>query len=248
MNTNNLIIIPDVHGREFWKEVVRGKETSEIVFLGDYLDPYAFEGISTDKAWDIFMEIVEFKKAHPDTVHLLLGNHDLGYLDVNINNVRRDRKNAARNKDFFQKNIALFDIAFEKTIAGKRYLFTHAGVNSLWYLTFEFSLFKGKPISAKLFNSLFHSKNQAEQMTMMMALSFRSAYRGGDDEFGSAVWTDLYEFAEPGMLPEDNLIQIFGHTMLNDGYVVVGKGKAFCIDSRQAFNLDKNGRLTAMKN
>ena len=43
-----MIIIPDVHGRTFWRQAVNdylGKE--HILFLGDYLDPYAYEGIKT---------------------------------------------------------------------------------------------------------------------------------------------------------------------------------------------------------
>ena len=41
-----MIIIPDIHGRTFWKQAIQGKETEDIVFLGDYLDPYSDEGIS----------------------------------------------------------------------------------------------------------------------------------------------------------------------------------------------------------
>ena len=35
-----MIIIPDVHGRKFWRNAVKGFETEKIVFLGDYVDPY----------------------------------------------------------------------------------------------------------------------------------------------------------------------------------------------------------------
>ena len=42
-----IAIIPDVHGRQFWKDVIpRKDEFEKIIFLGDYLDPYGFEGIS----------------------------------------------------------------------------------------------------------------------------------------------------------------------------------------------------------
>ena len=42
-----MIVIPDVHGRSFWCQAFNeylGKE--HILFLGDYLDPYAYEGIT----------------------------------------------------------------------------------------------------------------------------------------------------------------------------------------------------------
>ena len=40
-----LIIIPDVHGRDFWRKAVCENPDGEFVFLGDYLDPYGFEDI-----------------------------------------------------------------------------------------------------------------------------------------------------------------------------------------------------------
>ena len=39
------IVIPDVHGRDFWRSAVRGREEEKIIFLGDYVDPYSWEGI-----------------------------------------------------------------------------------------------------------------------------------------------------------------------------------------------------------
>ena len=40
-----MIIIPDIHGRSFWKDAVKGRENEKIIFLGDYTDPYSYEGI-----------------------------------------------------------------------------------------------------------------------------------------------------------------------------------------------------------
>ena len=79
-----MIIIPDVHGRRFWRDAVKGHEEDKIVFLGDYVDPYEWEGITPGDAFLELKDIIAFKKAHPDNVTLLLGNHDLGYLDYAI--------------------------------------------------------------------------------------------------------------------------------------------------------------------
>ena len=49
-----MIIIPDVHGRSFWKEYVKGHEEEDIIFLGDYLDPYGYEGIHCKDAIENF--------------------------------------------------------------------------------------------------------------------------------------------------------------------------------------------------
>lgn len=40
-------IIPDVHGRPFWRDAVLDVDTTPVVFLGDYLDPYPQDGVVT---------------------------------------------------------------------------------------------------------------------------------------------------------------------------------------------------------
>lgn len=50
----------------------------DVVFLGDYVDPYPQEGITDEQAIMGFREIIYFAKGR-DNVHLLLGNHDLQY-------------------------------------------------------------------------------------------------------------------------------------------------------------------------
>ena len=77
-----MIIIPDVHGRTFWKEAVKGRENEEIVFLGDYIDPYGYEGITPEDGIIALEDIIKFKQDHPNNVHLLLGNHDAGYIQL----------------------------------------------------------------------------------------------------------------------------------------------------------------------
>ena len=43
MSNRKLIIIPDVHGRSFWRDAVKRNPGAEFIFLGDYLDPYPDE-------------------------------------------------------------------------------------------------------------------------------------------------------------------------------------------------------------
>ena len=76
---SDILIIPDVHGRSFWREPVTSEEFDHIVFLGDYLDPYPQEGITQRQAFENFKEIVELKQSAPKQVTLLLGNHDMHY-------------------------------------------------------------------------------------------------------------------------------------------------------------------------
>ena len=43
-----ILVIPDVHGRDFWIEPCQHiDEFDKVVFLGDYHDPYTFQ-VSTD--------------------------------------------------------------------------------------------------------------------------------------------------------------------------------------------------------
>lgn len=79
LKLNNMIAIcSDCHGRQFWKDVIpRKDEFEKIIFLGDYLDPYGFEGVSNLNALDNFKEILEFKKENIDKVVLLIGNHKM---------------------------------------------------------------------------------------------------------------------------------------------------------------------------
>lgn len=49
---SKVIIIPDVHGRKFWRSALSWVETTPIVFLGDYLDPYRDEGIDSEEAYE----------------------------------------------------------------------------------------------------------------------------------------------------------------------------------------------------
>ena len=39
--SKEILVIPDIHGRIFWKDAT--KFDGEIIFLGDYVDPYPHE-------------------------------------------------------------------------------------------------------------------------------------------------------------------------------------------------------------
>jgi predicted phosphodiesterase len=75
---SKILIVPDVHGRKFWhkaEELIN--EVDKIIFLGDYLDPYFWEGITFETAMIEFKNILSFKQKNPEKVILLTGNHDI---------------------------------------------------------------------------------------------------------------------------------------------------------------------------
>jgi len=122
------IIFGDIHGLSFWKKVVNKYPDHRYIFLGDYLDPY--EDIENNLLIDNLKEIIKLKKERPDNVILLLGNHDMHYVDWDFEpcsryNVEIEMKVHA----LFKKNRRLFTYAFQE----ENRIFTHAGISKKWF-------------------------------------------------------------------------------------------------------------------
>lgn len=236
-----MIIIPDIHGRDFWNIPAvlnrRGKE--HILFLGDYLDPYPFEGINNALAYDNLLDIVEMKKEHPDEVTLLLGNHDLHYLHEPLFGGRFDRDHALRNREFFEKNAGLFQMTFEAELGGKKYLFSHAGVRRGWVLNnLKFlgdCALEQVPV---VLNELW--LEPARRRTLYAVLCDIPFSRWGNTEFGSPVWSDV-EDIDDSVEEIEGVYQIFGHTQQETDPVI--KEHFACLDCRRPFRLDNEGVL-----
>ena len=177
-----ILIIPDVHGRDFWKEAVESQDYEKVVFLGDYSDPYDIEGITDDVAIANFKSIIDYKQQNPDKVVLLLGNHDLHYYSEFYyelaGGVRYDPIAAISLQRLFQENPQLFQLAYETDWGGKRYLFSHAGITQCW-LKRNIDLIR-KP-DARHLNRLIHSNEGLE------ALAQVGEMRWGDYPSGSMV-------------------------------------------------------------
>ena len=226
---DQLVIIPDIHGRDFWREAVRLRPDAELVFLGDYLDPYPHEQISRDTAFKGLQDIIAFKEAHPDRVTLLLGNHDLHYLYLKMISCRFDYVNADRNSRLFREKRHLFKIAHEAEAAGKRFLFSHAGVGRRWISQYIPTL-ESKDLTADLLNGL------SEIPAFVKALGDVSFYRGGRDLYGSMVWADVNEHMEERNRFPD-IVQVFGHTM--DFEPLNCDDQIYCLDCCRPFELDR---------
>ena len=221
-----ILIIPDVHGRKFWIDAVEKfkDEVSDIVFLGDYVDPYTFEGIGKDSALKRFKDIIELAKNNPK-VHLLLGNHDWHYI-VNLDTCRLDFENYKKIKELFEENKDLFEIAWSY----ENYLFTHAGVTRSWLEHVQYYKPDFKP-TVECLNDL--------EPRFLSEIGYE---RGGDDRNGgSCLWADIHEhlnyFEEP--IENGTIYQIFGHTLsypdLDQAYI---DEHLAMLDSRRAWILD----------
>ena len=233
-----LLIIPDVHGRDFWREPVQEtlKHTdSHIVFLGDYLDPYyPSEKFTNDDALKTFKEIIELKKEYPDRITLLQGNHDMGYsISSQINTCRRDYKNSEEIIELFNDNEKLFDIAYEYSIAGKVFLLTHAGVTKEWLEMVQ----KAYPYvtgNAETLNKFFHDE---QSISLLGVVSYA---RGGYYSTGSIVWASAFSDTA-GNTVTDNYIHIVGHTQLNQPVKIADN--LYDTDARVASYIDSEGNI-----
>lgn len=130
----NVIVIGDIHGRKMWKEIVE-KEVKRIVgeyafvFIGDYFDPY--ENVGIEELTDNFNEIVSLKRAFPNTVYCLMGNHEFHYLDgAREKYSRYDFANASAISELI--NGAVKEGLLQLSVKIDDVLYTHAGVTKTW--------------------------------------------------------------------------------------------------------------------
>ena len=205
-----ILVIPDVHGRDFWIEPCQHiEEFDKVIFLGDYHDPYMFQ-VSHDKSRHRLRDnLVPFVEAHKDKVICLLGNHDASYTICEMSN---------RFDIFHQQEIRQLinrmDLKLAYMVDG--YLFTHSGVLPAWLDYNNITL-----------------EDVLTGTVCDDALTQVSPRRGGWSPCGSCIWGDVTEYAMSKKIPE--IFQIFGHTQMEKEIIT---DEFACLDCRQAFVLD----------
>ena len=215
---SKILIVPDVHGRAFWHRALElVDQVDQIVFLGDYLDPYSHEGISFDLALEEFNKILEFKKEYPDLITLLVGNHDMHYIIKDFMDCsRRNTDMLDQLHKLYNSNLDLFNLIHIED----DWLFSHGGVYKGWMDKYEFTL---EDLNLKTFLG-----------SHWPALEDLSMYRGGYNYVGSCVWADIRESLKNELFP--GYKQVVGHTQLNDKPYI--KDNIACVDVRRCFILD----------
>lgn len=209
------LVIPDIHGRTFWKDVTKNiDDYDKVIFLGDYLDPYPFEHISEENAITNFLEIIDFAEQHSDKIIMLLGNHDLHYINSDFAAIcggsRYMYKYAEDINNIFMKHIKMFHIIYQTD----KTLFSHAGVFKSWLDKWNLTL--GSDFDKLILQT---DTKHTFRRSKTIPLADVSYYRGGESEIGSCVWSDVdekREVDESGMLINVmgiNKYQIFGHTL-----------------------------------
>lgn len=223
----DVLILPDIHGRSFWREAVKNLSPDDhAIFLGDYADPYPHEGISPEEAWINLLDIIVFAKEHAPRVTMLLGNHDFHYIFQSY----QEKAMSSRfchymESDFhrvFTNHLSLFCLSWECQVNSKQVLFTHAGVNEGWFKYNEKTIGE---LNASHLNQLLHS---AEGINALAQIGYE---RGGRYQYGSMVWADINEMETCKPFP--HIYQVFGHTQQRHSPVITPHWA--CLDCRQAF-------------
>ena len=229
-----ILIIPDVHGRSFWKKALETGKYEKVVFLGDYADPYEEEGITDNEAFYNLLDIIVYKQQNPKQVMLLLGNHDLHYYSEYYHELaegsRYSPQAAITLHNLFQDYKKLFRLAWETDFGDRHYLFSHAGITQSW-LKRNLDLIQ-EP-DARHLNHLLKTQKGLE------ALAQVGAIRCGCYPSGSIVWADSDELVVSNPLP--STYQIVGHTIQFNGPVITDKFA--CLDCLAAFSLDQEGEI-----
>lgn len=225
----NLKIIPDVHSRDFYKFIL-SNTTDKIIFLGDYGDPYPYEGLGDNDTIEAMMNIFSFAQDNPDRVILLYGNHDI-YLRKMRGNSRYNWVLARQLEEIYNEFKDLFRVAYwdEET----QTMFTHAGITKPWWDSLELPInWTPKQIQDYLNNLLLQDNSNYNPLDEV------SRYRGGWNWNGSCIWADVREHLK---LKEGETMpfkQCFGHSQMEKTGDFIHQDNWWMCDSRAIFEYD----------
>ena len=248
--THKILVIPDVHGRTFWKEPVRKyiESVDKVVFLGDYLDPYLDDEGIADSIFDNLLEIAELKRQNMEKVILLKGNHNQHYSSTVFRELaggsRMDKLKWDKYHEFFNENKQLFRLAYLEEIKGIPYVFTHAGLtvywinkinSNLWHLSDNKVSITDPDIIGRINQLDYNEQGQ----TLLSVIGRYRAWLG--EKTGSVLWADIEEHHTPDALSiygMNQVFQVFGHTRLDDQYDRIEYDNIVMIDSQRCFMID----------
>lgn len=217
-----ILVVPDVHGRTFWKEAKEKiHEVDACIFLGDYVDPYDYEegainGSDHEALIDNVKEIIQFARDNAPKVILLLGNHDAHYLSES-SEIQSSRYNSLVKNGLAQAINNNIDL-FHKCVVCCGHLFSHAGVVRGWL---SYNGYTGD------FNDVHEVESFINSSTIEVTAQVGRS-RWGLYPSGGPLWADIYEH-ERGDL---SFPQIVGHTQLRETGSKITLGKTTCYDSR----------------
>jgi hypothetical protein len=207
--------------------------SGEVVFLGDYVDPYPSEGLTDADAYDVLLQIVTFKKQNPGRVTLLVGNHELHYYNNMYESSRFSRKYYEKYNAILAgtETAGLFRVC--KQIG--EYLFIHAGLLGGWHSRYAKRLATlGAGLEEQLNNLFLEDKEPFYEVS--------KDFRGGFHEYGSPLWADINEHLAESDPFNREIIQVIGHTQMKSGHAFEWKNIRL-LDNRRLYLLS-DGKFT----
>ena len=245
-----IIVVSDEHCRSFYKPVLNVKDTP-IIFMGDYMDPYYWEGFDDEDGIEKLKEIIEFAKNNKNVI-LLTGNHDASWIWSPMGFERTSRKYYQELHKIYRDNINLFHPIHK---VGDT-IFTHAGINDGWIkVVNEILVNKGSTFQITEDNIVSYIENEwALELQNDEAPNQHFGYaslnsnifdigrsRGGDASYGGPFWSDLYS---DWMNPEGwQCVQVFSHQQGEiTGQLRTWNG-GICVDCRAIFEYNPDTHL-----
>jgi len=232
-----VLTIGDIHGDDWWKSVIFGaevlhdsfkensgispenfkfiKDNLRVVFVGDYVDSHH---IPNHEILENLRDIVHLARSFPERVTLLIGNHDLQYIDTKYRCSGFKPEMLHDYREIFESNRDLFKVAF----AFDDYVISHAGVTQrLWNLCE-----KKLKESAHLYDYADPEKSIADHLNFLYEIRFEPLFyvgwaRGGASTIPGIFWADKKELTAD---PLNGYSQIVGHTRQKEKKVVALEG------------------------
>lgn len=204
-------VIGDIHARSNWQKLIdKTRDDIIYIFLGDFTDPYYYEGLRYANVLEQMKLIFDFWRENKEKVIILGSNHDLQYMLLCGETNRYDWAHAEKIHTIFEENKeAIYGAAYQ---IGEKYLITHAGVTLNWYQKWIDK--KREDITLKeicnRINNLWETNKESFQFRPN-ATKLSDHY--GDSSTHSPIWI------RPLSLWQNNIfgfstdkIQIIGHT------------------------------------
>lgn len=126
----NTLILGDIHGRTCWKDIIEKESPDRVLFLGDYVTTH--DRISVEQQVSNFLEIINYKKEHPETTIMLQGNHDMqmaGYSWAEMSGWDFHLYHELTNINFKDLLLENTQLAYLEN----NVIYSHAGISKYWF-------------------------------------------------------------------------------------------------------------------
>ena len=228
MKTYKTISIGDSHGYDNWRHSINYFNENDandidlydyIIFVGDYTDDFTLSNVIIKHN---LLEIINLKLKYPEKVILLIGNHDLQYINtLSEENIKKHHCSGFRSEAhmdlhiIFKRYSNLFQMAFQLG----NHIWSHAGIHKGWWHynvgDKKYVIRNGEPDKrflipkdldiATTLNTLYEYNHDR-----LFDCGF---YRGGTCKVGGPFWCDKNELYKK---PLKNCHQIIGHTKVKE--------------------------------